>query len=71
MRGKTHTKRLHKAIAVILSALFVLTLLPMIALADGLQPYESVEQWGNGVTLYHNKDGSEALDNLIVSLEKA
>ncbi len=53
--------RIRKILGLTLTLVTVLSLFPVHALAEEAQPYESVETLGSGVTLYHNKDGTDTL----------
>ena len=54
------TSRRNRVIAFILSAVIVFSILPEPALlADAISPYTEVEHLPDGVTIYHNKDGSK------------
>ena len=53
--------RIRKALGLILAVVTALSLFPMNALAEEVQPYESVDHPEVGVTVYHNKDGTETM----------
>ena len=54
-------QRIRKILGITLALLTVLSLFPMQALAEEAQPYESVEHPETGVTVYHNKDGTDTM----------
>lgn len=53
--------RIRKALGLILAVVTALSLFPMNALAEEVQPYESVEHPDTGITVYHNKDGTDTM----------
>ena len=55
-------KCIRNIVAILLVAVFTLTLLPMSTLAEATQPYEKVEHPEPGVTAYYNKDGTITYD---------
>ena len=63
--------RIRKALGLLLAILTVLSLFPMTALAEEAQPYESVEHPSAGVTVYHNKDGTDTMVVEPVTAEEA
>ncbi len=62
--------RIRKTLGLMLAILTALSLFPMNALAEEAQPYESVEHPSAGVTIYHNKDGTDTMVVEPVSAEE-
>jgi len=54
------TNKDNRVIAIIISVILVFSILPEPALlADAISPYTEIEHLPDGVTIYHNKDGSK------------